>query len=208
MKGPDLSVLRHQAQRRRQRQCSRSAPGPTLIEDTPTICRSALRHEQRRAGARSLRALRRRSVDEYAEVEVRLAGAEAMALHELPSESLCQTEPRHQARHDAGRGRASGFGTCIKSRDKSGVNETIQYEIDDADQDDELKALRLSDVLCGIRIPRATSWSASASASNIRESLRVYQRGRRVPPPGPNEGAAAAARASLWRKLMRPLVRS
>jgi hypothetical protein len=31
------------------------------------------------------------------------------------------------------------FGTCIKSRDKNGDDETIQYAIDGADKDDKLK---------------------------------------------------------------------
>lgn len=75
--------------------------------------------------------------DEYAEVEVRVAGPEALALTDLPIESF-----------KTGRGVELGmssekvlglFGTCLKSRQKSGSGLFLEYEIDDADRDAELK---------------------------------------------------------------------
>lgn len=76
--------------------------------------------------------------DQYAEIEVRLAGEEALALPELPTDSFVSEHgiklgmtPAEVEKH---------FGTCIKSRDESGEDEVIQYEIADADRDDELKS--------------------------------------------------------------------
>jgi hypothetical protein len=76
-------------------------------------------------------------LDEYAEVEVRIAGPEALALKDLPIESF-----------KTGRGVELGmtsaqvlalFGNCLKSRQKSGSGLFLEYEIADADRDDELK---------------------------------------------------------------------
>jgi hypothetical protein len=75
--------------------------------------------------------------DEYAEAEVRVAGSEALALKDLPLESF-----------KSGRGVELGmtveqvealFGTCLKSREKKGPELFIEYEIDGADRDPELK---------------------------------------------------------------------
>ena len=76
--------------------------------------------------------------DEYAEVEVRLAGEEALALPALPTDSFV-------SEHGIALGMTPAevekrFGPCIKSRDDSGASEVIQYEIADADRDEELKA--------------------------------------------------------------------
>jgi hypothetical protein len=74
--------------------------------------------------------------DEYAEVEVRQAGPEALALKDLPVESF-----------KTGRGVELGmsvaqvqalFGTCFKSRQKTGDELFFEYEISDADRDPEL----------------------------------------------------------------------
>lgn len=75
--------------------------------------------------------------DEYAEVEVRVAGAEAIALPDLPIESfktgqgveLGMTVAQVQAL----------FGTCFKSRQKSGSDLFFEYEIQDAEKDPDLK---------------------------------------------------------------------
>jgi len=75
--------------------------------------------------------------DEYAEVEVREAGAEALALKDLPIETF-----------KTGRGVELGmsarqvqalFGTCFKSRQKTGPDLFFEYEIEGADRDPELK---------------------------------------------------------------------
>jgi hypothetical protein len=75
--------------------------------------------------------------DEYAEVEVRIAGPEALALKDLPLESF-----------KTGRGVELGmsvadvealFGTCLKSREKTGPDLFIEYEIAGADQDPDLR---------------------------------------------------------------------
>ncbi len=76
--------------------------------------------------------------DEYAEVEVRLAGEEALALPELKVDAFV-------SEHGIALGMTPAevekrFGPCIKSRDDSGASEVIQYEIADADRDDELKS--------------------------------------------------------------------
>ena len=76
--------------------------------------------------------------DEYAEVEVREAGAEALALKDLPIETF-----------KTGRGVELGmsardvqalFGTCFKSRQKTGQDLFFEYEIANADRDPELKS--------------------------------------------------------------------
>jgi hypothetical protein len=74
--------------------------------------------------------------DEYAEAEVRVAGAEALALKDLPVESF-KTE------HGVELGMAPAqvqalFGTCFKSREKTGRDLFFEYEIDKADRDAEL----------------------------------------------------------------------
>ncbi|MCC7251511.1 hypothetical protein [Hyphomicrobium sp.] len=75
--------------------------------------------------------------DEYAEAEVRIAGPEALALKDLPIESF-----------KTGRGVELGmsvaqvqalFGTCFKSRQKTGQELFFEYEIENADRDPELK---------------------------------------------------------------------
>ncbi|WP_295559761.1 hypothetical protein [uncultured Hyphomicrobium sp.] len=75
--------------------------------------------------------------DEYAEVEVRVAGAEAIALKDLPVEVF-----------KTGRGVELGmsvaqvqslFGTCVKTRQKTGSELFIEYEIEAADRDPDLK---------------------------------------------------------------------
>jgi len=75
--------------------------------------------------------------DEYAEAEVRVAGPEALALKYLPIESF-----------KTGRGVELGmtpkeieklFGTCLKSREKNGAQLFLEYEINGADRDAELK---------------------------------------------------------------------
>lgn len=75
--------------------------------------------------------------DEYAEAEVRIAGTEALALKDLEIEVF-----------KTGRGVELGmsidqvqalFGTCTKTRQKTGSDLFIEYEIENADRDDELK---------------------------------------------------------------------
>ncbi len=75
--------------------------------------------------------------DEYAEAEVRIANAEALALKDLPIESF-----------KTGRGVELGmsvaevqalFGTCFKSRQKTGQELFFEYEIANADRDNDLK---------------------------------------------------------------------
>jgi hypothetical protein len=75
--------------------------------------------------------------DEYAEVEVQIAGAEAIALPDLPVDSfktghgveLGMTPTEVQAI----------FGTCFKSRQKNGSDLFFEYEISDAERDADLK---------------------------------------------------------------------
>ena len=76
------------------------------------------------------------ATDEYAETEVSEAGAEALALHDLPIETF-----------KTGRGVELGmtvaqvealFGTCFKSRQKNGPELFFEYEIKNADRDPEL----------------------------------------------------------------------
>lgn len=75
--------------------------------------------------------------DEYAEAEVRVAGPEALTLKDLPIESF-----------KTGRGVELGmtvaeveglFGSCFKSRQKNGPDLFLEYQIDNADKDPELK---------------------------------------------------------------------
>lgn len=75
--------------------------------------------------------------DEYAEAEVRVAGAEALALKDLPIESF-----------KTGRGVELGmtvaqvealFGTCLKTRQKTGPDLFFEYEIENADRDPQLR---------------------------------------------------------------------
>ena len=75
--------------------------------------------------------------DEYGEIEVRKAGIEALALKDLPTESFVSGRGVQlgMSRADI----VSRFGECIKADEKSGVGETIQYEIANADRDRDLK---------------------------------------------------------------------
>ncbi len=75
--------------------------------------------------------------DEYAEAEVRVAGTEALALKDLTIDTF-----------KTGRGVELGmsvaqvqalFGTCTKTRQKTGADLFIEYEIENADRDAELK---------------------------------------------------------------------
>lgn len=75
--------------------------------------------------------------NEYAEAEVRAAGAEALALTDLPIETF-----------KSGRGVELGmtvkqiealFGRCVKARQKTGDTLFLEYEIEGADRDPELK---------------------------------------------------------------------
>jgi hypothetical protein len=81
-------------------------------------------------------------IDEYAEVEVREAGIEALAIPELESETFV-TE------HGIGLGLSSAevlaiFGKCFKSRDREGDAELIQYQIEGAPTDPVLKSFGYS----------------------------------------------------------------
>jgi hypothetical protein len=75
--------------------------------------------------------------DEYGEAEVRFAGTEALTLDSLPVEAFV-----------TGRGIALGmtpdeviarFGKCMQGRERRGATETIQYVIDRANNDPDLK---------------------------------------------------------------------
>jgi hypothetical protein len=75
--------------------------------------------------------------DEYGEVEVRKAGIEALALKDLPTPSFVSGRGV-----ELGMSRAdiiSRFGQCLKADEKSGDGETIQYQIENADRDRDLK---------------------------------------------------------------------
>lgn len=76
--------------------------------------------------------------DEYAEVEVRVAGSEALALTDLPLESF-KTGRGVELGMTVGQLQAL-FGTCLKTRQKTGADLFIEYEIENADRDPELKA--------------------------------------------------------------------
>lgn len=74
--------------------------------------------------------------DEYAEVEVKVAGTEALTIRDLPIGSF-----------RTGRGVSLGmtvkevealFGRCVKSRQENGDDLFIEYEVTDADGDPEL----------------------------------------------------------------------
>lgn len=75
--------------------------------------------------------------DEYAEVEVRVAGAEALALKDLPIETF-KTGRGVELGMSASQVQAL-FGTCFKSRQKTGQDLFFEYEIENADRDEELK---------------------------------------------------------------------
>jgi hypothetical protein len=135
MKGPDLSVFGIKLNDE-ESAIKQVGAGPVLIEDSEDLPRARFVSKD---GVQELilYAHYGAPVDEYAEVEVKLAGSEAMTLTELPTEVFA-----------SGLGVALGmspteivkrFGTCIKSRDKNGDDETIQYAIDGADKDDKLK---------------------------------------------------------------------
>jgi hypothetical protein len=75
--------------------------------------------------------------DEYGEVEVRKAGIEALALNDLSTPSFVSGRGI-----ELGMSRAdvvSRFGQCFKSDERSGDTETIQYQIENADRDPDLK---------------------------------------------------------------------
>jgi hypothetical protein len=76
--------------------------------------------------------------DEYGEIEVRKAGIEALVLKDLPTDTFVSGRGV-----ELGMSRAdiiSRFGSCLKADEKSGDGETIQYQIDNADRDPDLKA--------------------------------------------------------------------
>ena len=75
--------------------------------------------------------------DEYAEAEVRVAGAEALTLKDLPIESF-KTGRGVELGMSVGQVQAL-FGTCFKSRQKTGQDLFFEYEIANADRDPELK---------------------------------------------------------------------
>jgi hypothetical protein len=75
--------------------------------------------------------------DEYGEIEVRKAGIEALVLKDLPTETFVSGRGV-----ELGMPRAdiiSRFGSCLKADERVGDGETIQYQIDDADRDPDLK---------------------------------------------------------------------
>ena len=75
--------------------------------------------------------------DEYGEIEVRKAGIEALVLKDLPTDTFVSGRGV-----ELGMSRAdiiSRFGSCLKADEKSGDGETIQYQIDNADRDPDLK---------------------------------------------------------------------
>jgi hypothetical protein len=75
--------------------------------------------------------------DEYGEIEVRKAGIEALVLKDLPTETFVSGRGV-----ELGMSRAdiiSRFGSCLKADEKVGDGETIQYQIDNADRDPDLK---------------------------------------------------------------------
>jgi hypothetical protein len=135
MNGPDLSVF--QVKLNDEESAVRQVgSGPTLVEDTEDLPRARFVSSD---GVQELvlYAHYGAPTDEYAEVEVRLAGSEAMTLKELPTEVF-----------ETGLGIALGMktsevvkrlGKCIRARDKEGSDEIIQYSIERADEDGELK---------------------------------------------------------------------
>jgi hypothetical protein len=74
--------------------------------------------------------------DEYAEAEVRYAGPEALALKDLPIDSF-KTGRGVELGMSAAQVQAL-FGTCFKSRQKTGQDQFFEYEIANADRDREL----------------------------------------------------------------------
>jgi hypothetical protein len=75
--------------------------------------------------------------DEYGEIEVRKAGIEALVLKDLPTDTFVSGRGV-----ELGMSRAdiiSRFGSCLKADEKNGDGETIQYQIDNADRDPDLK---------------------------------------------------------------------
>jgi hypothetical protein len=75
--------------------------------------------------------------DEYAEAEVRISGPEALALKDLPMDSF-KTGRGVELGMSPGQVQAL-FGTCFKSREKTGSDLFFEYEIENADRDSELK---------------------------------------------------------------------
>jgi hypothetical protein len=136
MKGPDLSVFGIKLNDE-ESAIKQVGSGPAMIEDSEDLPRTRFVSKD---GVQELILYVHYGapVDEYAEVEVKLAGSEAMTLNELPTDVFA-----------TGLGITLGMspaevvkrlGTCIKSRDKQGSDETIQYSIEGADKDDKLKA--------------------------------------------------------------------
>ena len=135
MKGPDLSVFGIKLNDE-ESAVKQVGSGPTIIEDSDDLPRTRFVSKD---GVQELilYAHYGAPVDEYAEVEVKLAGAEAMTLKELPAEEFI-----------SGLGVKLGMspaevvkklGNCIKNRGKDGRSELIQYASEDADKDDTLK---------------------------------------------------------------------
>lgn len=136
MKGPDLSVFGIKL-KDEESAVKQVGSGPSMIEDSEDLPRARFVSKD---GVQELVLFAHYGAptDEYAEVEVRLAGSEAMTLNELPTNVFA-----------TGLGVELGLtpadivqrlGQCIKSRDRDGDIETIQYAIDKADSDDKLKA--------------------------------------------------------------------
>jgi hypothetical protein len=75
--------------------------------------------------------------DQYGEIEVRKAGIEALALQDLPTPSFVTGRGIElgMSREDV----ISRFGKCLRADERNGDGETIQYEIENADRDPELK---------------------------------------------------------------------
>jgi hypothetical protein len=135
MNGPDLSVFQIKLNDE-ESAVKQVGSGPNLVEDTEDLPRARF---VSRDGVQELvlYAHYGAPTDEYAEVEVRLAGSEAMTLKELPTEVF-----------ETGLGIALGMkpsevvkrlGKCIRARDKDGSDEIIQYAIERANEDSALK---------------------------------------------------------------------
>jgi hypothetical protein len=76
-------------------------------------------------------------IDEYAEVEVREPGTEALAIQELPTPTFKTARGIELGMTPAQV--IEKFGKCIKNREKDGAVETLQYQVDAAG-DPSLKA--------------------------------------------------------------------
>jgi hypothetical protein len=136
MKGPDLAVFGIKLNDE-ESAVKQVGSGPAIVEDSEDLPRARFVSKD---GVQELVLFAHYGAptDEYAEAEVKLAGAEAMTLTELPTDVFA-----------TGLGIALGMspdevvkrlGGCIKSRDRSGNEETIQYGIENADKDEKLKS--------------------------------------------------------------------